>query len=329
MTAGVSRRPTAAKTAASRIPRWPRDGRLLGSLARALFAIWFVMTLCFFLFRLLPAEAPVADGRSLPGQYFAYLGQLARGDFGTSLVSRGVPVGRIIAALLPWTLFTVGTGLLLSFALGVALGTLAGYWRGETFDTVLSAFAALTLGVPQAILGTLLVVYGGVRWGLFDISAQRGALSPGVRPELSLSFLGDLLAHAWLPILAYVLMTFGYWFLLMKNATTAVLEEDYVVQGRARGLTDERLALAYVGRNAVLPVTTYGAIALGSALGGSVIFEQIFVYRGIGLLLTESVNRRDLPVLQAAFLILAAAIILSNLATELLYPWIDPRVRSG
>lgn len=310
-------------------PWWPRGGRWPGSLARALFAIWFTMTLCFFLFRLLPAETPLRESRSLPQQYFAYLGQLARGDFGLSLASRGVPVGRLIAAVLPWTLFTVGSGLTLSFALGVVLGTLAGYWRGETFDTVFSAFAALTLGVPQSILGTLLVVYGGVRWGLFDLSAQRGALSPGVEPDLSVTFLADVLAHAWLPILAYVLMTVGYWFLLMKNATTAVLEEDYVAQGRARGLTDERLALAYVGRNAVLPVTTFGAIALGNALGGSVIFEQIFVYRGIGFLLTESVNRRDLPVLQAGFLLLTTAIILSNLATELLYPWLDPRVRAG
>lgn len=303
-----------------------RESRALGSFARAIFAIWLVASLSFFLFRLLP-DAPVVDRRPLPAQYLTYMGQLARADFGLSYSSRGVPVIRIISALLPWTLFTVGTGLLLSFALGMVLGSLAGYWRGGTLDTVLSAFAAFTLGVPQTILGTLLLVYGGVRWQLFDIAKQRGALSPFVEPRPSVAFFVDVLGHAWLPILAYVVMSFGYWFLLTKNATMTVLEEDFVAQGRARGLADERLALAYVGRNAILPVTAFGAIALGNALGGSVIFEQIFVYRGIGFQMTEAINRRDFPVMQGIFFLLASAVILSNLVADLLYPWLDPRLR--
>lgn len=331
MAGAVSRR----RPGRARTIRWPGPARWLwesyalrGAL-RALATIWFVTTLLFFLFRFMPTELPPPPGLPpLWRQYLDYLGRLARGDLGLSFQAR-TPVADIIKAFLPWTLFTVGTGLAISFTLGVALGTLMAYRRGGVLDHALTTFAAIMLGFPQFLLGILLLVYAGVRWQLFDVSRQRGALSPGVRPGLTWTFVADALAHAWLPMLAYVLTTIGPWLLLTKNAATATLEDDYVNQARARGLTERRILAAYVARNSLLPLVSYGAIALGNALGGSVIFEEIFVYRGLGNRLSEAILRRDFPVMQGVFLALTAAVVVANLLADLLYARLDPRVRVG
>lgn len=336
-------------------------GRAFGSYVvqsffRVIATIWFVATLSFFLFRLLPSspidvfiqDAIVQRGatveqaqaeatalfdfdlnRPLPLQYLDFMSQLARGNLGKSLVSRGTSVSSIIATYLPWTLFTVGLGVILSFTIGVALGTLMAYRRGSAIDHILSAIAAFLHGIPQFVLGLLMIFWFGVQWHWFNLSDTRGALSPGVIPGFELRFFGDVLKHAWLPIAAYVFTSISHWMLLMKNATTASLEEDYVMVARARGLSDGRIASAYVARNSILPLVTQAAITFGYALGGSVIIETLFVYRGIGNRLAESINQRDYPLMQGILLVLTAAIIFSNLLADILYSRIDPRVRVG
>ena len=336
-------------------------GRIFGSyffrsLVRVILTIWIVATLSFFLFRLLPSnpidvfmqEAIVQRGasveqaraeatalfaidldRPLPLQYQDYMKELATLNLGKSLVSRGTPVSGIILTYLPWTVFTVGLGVVLSFTIGIALGTLMAYRRGSLIDHVLSTFAAFMHGIPQFVLGLLMIFWLGVQWHWIDLSKTRGALSPGVQPGLTGTFVRDVLQHAWLPILAYVLTTISGWMLLMKNATTASLEEDYVTVARARGLSDGRIASAYVARNSILPLVTQAAITFGYALGGSIIIETLFVYRGIGNRLFEAVNQRDYPLMQGILLVLTAAIIFSNLLADLLYGQIDPRVRVG
>ena len=333
-----------------------RDNYFIRTLAKAIFTIWFVATLLFFLFRLLPsnpidvymqeaivirnmtvdqarAEATaifeVDLDRPLPLQYLDFINQLAHGNLGKSLISKGTPVGSIIIQFLPYTIFTVGTGLAVSFILGISLGTIMAYKRESWIDHVLSTFAAFMHGIPQLIAGILMIVWLGVQLKLFSVSAVRGALSPGIEPALTWTFFSDALAHAWLPIAAYVLTTISHWMLLMKNATTASLEEDYVSVARARGLSDQRIASAYVGRNSILPLITYAAIAFGGALGGSAIIETLFVYRGLGQRLTEAINSRDYPVMQGIFLVLTAAVIFSNLFADILYSRIDPRIRVG
>lgn len=356
--------PAAAPPAAQqrRAVAWPGifgrlwSSYLVRSLVRAIFTIWFVATLLFFLFRLLPSspidvflqDAIVNRGlsvdqaraeaaslfavdldRPLPLQYLDYMKELATGNLGTSILSKGTPVASIVLQFLPWTLFTVGTGLTISFTVGIVLGTIMAYRRDRPIDHILSSFAAFTNGIPDLIMGFLLIYWLGVRWQLFNISKVRGALSPGVQPGFTWTFFSDVLQHAWLPIFAYILTSIATWMLQMKNTTTASLDEDYVNVARARGLTDRRIASAYVGRNSVLPLVTYAAIALASALGGSAVIETLFVYRGLGSRLTESINSRDYPVMQGIFLVLTAAIVVSNLFADALYSRIDPRVRVG
>ena len=126
-----------------------------------------------------------------------------------------------------------------------------------------------------------------------------------------------------------MLTTIGSWMLVMKSSTVETLGEDYVTVARARGLPDRRIATAYVGRNAVLPLFTQLAISLGFVVGGSILVEQIFRYQGIGYLLFNAVNGRDYPVLQGIFLVITIAVVLANLLADLLYSRLDPRIRVG
>jgi peptide/nickel transport system permease protein len=252
---------------------------------------------------------------------------LAHGDLGKPLLSQGTTVGELIKSYLPWTLFSVGLSLLISFSLGIALGMLMAYRREGVTDHVLTAFGSLLHSVPNYLQAIMIVVFLGVQLGWLPVTSMRGAYSPGVTPALSFEFITDAFFHASLPIATYVLSTIGSWMLIMKSSTLATLDEDYVAAARARGLKDGRITTAYVGRNAVLPLFTQLAIAAGFVVGGSILIEPIFQYQGIGFILRNSVNQRDYPVMQGIFLVVTASVVLANLLADLLYGRLDPRIR--
>jgi peptide/nickel transport system permease protein len=232
----------------------------------------------------------------------------------------------IILRYLPWTLFAAGTGLIISFTLGILLGIVAAYRRGSALDAFLSSTATIIHAIPGFLLGIMIVIFLGVQARLIPITQMRGSLSPGVQPGLTLEFVGDALFHAALPISVYVLETYGTWLLSMKGSAVAALEEDYVAAARARGLTDGRIATAYVGRNAVLPLFAQLSIAVGYIVGGSVIIETIFVYQGVGALLNDRLARRDYPVIQGIVLLITIAVVLANLLADYVYARLDPRI---
>lgn len=347
---------TTTGTSASRIYQTLKSSYLLRRLVKALFTIWFVTTLIFFLVRLMPgnpisvyinelitqygipydqAKDQAASLFSIDldapvlGQYVDYMANVVQGDLGTSLRSPGTSVTSIIAKFLPWTIFSVGVGLLISFTIGMTLGMLAAYRRDAAWEPVVSGIGSILSSIPDYIIGILLLVYLGVRWKLVDITAMRGSYTPGVEPSFSLGFIKDIFFHAALPITTYVLATFGGWLLTMKSNTISTLGEDYVTVARARGLRERRITTAYVGRNAALPLIAIFAISIGFIVGGSILIETIFVYQGIGFALRDAINSRDYPVMQGIFLVITIAVILSNLMADYVYGWLDPRVRIG
>lgn len=324
---------------------------------KALLTIFITTSITFFLIRLMPGnpidikiDELTKDGlmtyaearsqaaslfsidldRPLPEQYSSFLVNLAHGNIGYSFVSQGTPVMAIVLAVLPWTLFTVGTGLLLSFTAGVFLGLLAAYNRNKPIDHILSLGASIISAVPQYFVALLIVVVLGVELRWLPITSMRGATSPGIPIGFTPQFIGDVLFHAALPISVYFLATLGHWILGMKSATVNALEEDYVNAARARGLSDGRIMTAYVGRNAVLPLVTQLAITAGLAIGGSILIEQYFVYQGVGLRLQAAILQRDYPVMQGIFLMITLAVIVANLLADILYSRLDPRIgRAG
>lgn len=326
----------------------------LRRVVKAILTVFLVATFTFFLIRALPGNPVEVYINTLIGQYglsyydaanqaaglFAfnpnepvilqyrdYLVAMAHGSMGQSLISRGTPVTSIIKSYLPWTLFSVGTALLISFGLGITLGMLMAYRREGVLDHILSALGSFFHSVPNFLIGIMIVVFLGIQLGLLPITDMRGSYSSGVQPGFSLDFFGDALFHAALPIAVYVLSTIGSWMLLMKSSTLATLEEDYVTVARARGLRDGRIRSAYVGRNAVLPLFSQLAIAAGFVVGGSILVEFVFQYQGIGYELLDALNRRDYTVMQGIFLVITFAVVLANLLADLLYSRLDPRIR--
>lgn len=327
---------------------------LVRKIAKAVFTVWFVTSLIFFLIRLMPsnpvdvyiyelitqyslsydeardqATALFAFDVDQPllQQYAEYLAQLSQGNLGTSLRSPGTPVLDIITTFLPWTIFSVGIGLLLSFTLGVFLGMIMAYKRDAWWEPILSGLASMLSSIPSYIIGIVLLVFLGVYWGLIPIHQMRGSRSPGVEIGFTVEFIKDIFFHASLPIATYVLATIGSWILSMKSSTMSTLGEDYVTVARARGLPESRITTAYVGRNAMLPLVTQLLISIGFIVGGSILIESIFVYQGIGFRLLESLNTRDYPLMQGIFLIITISVVISNLLADFVYGWLDPRVR--
>jgi peptide/nickel transport system permease protein len=329
---------------------------LLRRIGKAILTIFFVSTIIFFLIRLLPGnpvevyinqqigqygfsyEDAANQARSLfavdtkkplPLQYVDYLQHLAHGDLGQSILSPGVPVTAIIRTYLPWTLFSVGIGLFLAFTVGIGFGMLMAYRRGSVVDTGLSAAGSILHSIPNYLFAIMLVVFFGVRLKWLPIAQMRGAYSSGQQVDWSPAFFKDIFYHASLPILVYVLTGIGTWMLLMKSSTITTLGEDYVTVARARGLSDYRIALAYVGRNAILPLFAQLTIAVAFVVGGAFLVEQIFVYQGIGYILFRAIQQRDYPVMQGIFLMLTISVVVANLIADLLYSRLDPRIRSA
>lgn len=326
------------------------------AIVKAILTIYVTVTLTFFLIRLMPGnpvefkiDELMRDGLDyetaaqiasnlfsidldapLHEQYLSFMSNVLRGDLGNSFLSSGTTVMSIILSVLPWTLFAVGTGLLLSFTAGATLGLLAAYKRGSIFDHAFSAIGSFISSVPDYLIALSIILILGVQLRWLPVTQMRGAYSAGIQPGLTGEFIGDVLFHAALPILTFFLGTVGTWILSMRGATLATLEEDYVTAARARGLPDSRITTAYVGRNAVLPLVAQLAITTGAVVGGAAVIEIIFVYQGVGYRLIKAVDQRDYPIMQGIVLVTTTAIVIANLIADLVYSRLDPRIgRAG
>ncbi len=314
-------------------------------------ALWASITLNFVIPRLIPgnpAEAIFAShaqqmrGNSqalhalettlglsndpLPLQYWHYLVNLAHGDLGTSFSYFPSQVTSIIANGLPWTIFLVGISSIIAFAVGVGLGTLVAWRRGGFLDTVLPPITLLMGSFPFFFFALLLLYMLAFQLKLFPLN---GAYTSGTMPNLSWTFIGDVLAHAILPAAAIVIVSIGGWILGMRNTMINVLSEDYVAMAEAKGLSDRRVMLMYAARNALLPQITGFALSLGYLVGGQILIEYVFSYPGVGYLLATAIGTQDYPLIQALLLIITLCVLLANLAADLLYGRLDPRVRAA
>lgn len=323
---------------------------------QGLLTIWAVTTFTFFLIRLMPGNPidikidqlqrqqglsyPEAKARAtalfgfnpdqpVGEQYVVFLGRLLHGDLGDSITSPGTKVTDEIKQFLPWTLFSVGMGLLISFVGGVLLGLAIAYWRGSLLDHVVTVISSILYGVPDYIIPLLLIIVVGIQWGWFSPGQMRGGVDPNIPPGLTPEYIGSIFKYALLPVITYVLSSIGGWVLTMKSSTLSTLGEDYINVAKARGLSERRILTGYVGRNALLPLVTRLAISIGFVVGGSVIVEELFQYPGLGRNLLRAINTRDYTTMQGMFLVITIAVVISNVLADLLFGVLDPRVRLG
>jgi peptide/nickel transport system permease protein len=241
------------------------------------------------------------------GQYY---GRLLQFDLGTSLYSRR-PVAEMLAERFPATLELAGAGLLLAVLLAVPLGTLAAVRRDTPWDSGAMMFSMLGVSIPNFIMGPLLILVFALWLGWLPVSGRDGFASL-LLPAITLG-----------TALAAILSR------MIRATLLEALGEDYVLTARAKGLPWYRVVFGHALRNALLPVVTLLGLQLGALLGGTVITEIVFSWPGIGQLTIESIHRRDYPVVQACILLISLSYVLVNTLTDLVYGWLDPRVRLG
>lgn len=257
-------------------------------------------------------------------QFWHYIANSIRGDFGYSFYFYPEPVWDLIKNALPWTVFINVTALVIQIIIGYFLGVTTAWKAGRKTDSILQTMALALQSMPLFWLA-MLVIYGlSFMTGWFPMS---GAYTPAADFTNIFQRLYDILSHAFLPILTLVIGQFGVFQLIMRNTMVNVLKEQYMMVAKAKGLSERRIKHRHAARNALLPMTTFIGLSFAASITGSVFIETVFAYPGIGKLVYESAFSRDYPVLQGCFLIFSVFIVLVNFVVDIVYKYIDPRIK--
>jgi peptide/nickel transport system permease protein len=260
--------------------------------------------------------------RPLPVQLVRYVAHAARGDFGYSFAQRR-PVLRVILERAPATALLVATAWAAAAVLGPALGTAAALRRNSLWDHLTMVGALAGFSIPVFWLGQLLVLAFALWLGWLPAQGMEA-----VRQSLSgARHAGDVVRHLILPALTLCPQFLAVNARLTRTSLLDVLHKEYVSTARAKGLPERRVIVRHALRNALLPVVTILGYTLGFLLTGSALVETVFAWPGVGLLLFNSLSTRDTPVLIGIFALAALTAVLANLATDLVYASLDPRVR--
>ena len=317
---------------------------LLRRFALSLVTILVVFVLNFMLFRVLPGD-PIRSviGRNIrisaetqqalreqfgldkpvfPDQLLDTFGQWIRGNLGISWSLRR-PVSEILKAKLWNTVLLIGLGQILAIFLGVILGLLAGWKRKTAIDVGALTFSLVAWAVPTFWLGIILLAAGSTWFGF----PTAGIVSPANTGKPLLSVLPDLLHHIFLPTLTLTILYLGEYMLIMRSSILEVLSEDYILTAKAKGLNDWQVLWRHALRNAMLPIVTLIALNLGFTVAGAIYIETVFSYDGLGKLFQTALVKQDYPLLQGAFILLAVSVIIANMAADILYVVLDPRVK--
>ncbi len=340
-----------------------RTSYLLEKLIWAVFTIFFVICLNFFLFRVLPGD-PVRAGMRDPRltqeaqaairvrfgldkpvincfeslnpiktgdcainpmetQFFIYVRNLLTGDLGISYHTNR-PVSVTLGERLWNTVLLIGAGQILAIVLGMGLGIIAA-WKARTpIDYGALLFSLMAWSLPTFWLGIILLFWGSKYFNL----PLGGMVTPGMTYATTWDRIADVLRHMLLPTITYTIVFLGEYMLIMRSSLLDVLSEDYILTARAKGLNHFQILKDHALKNAMLPMVTIIALNLGFTVAGAVQIETVFSWPGLGGAIFEAVGRRDYPMLQGAFLLLAVSVIFANLGAELLYSVLDPRIRN-
>jgi peptide/nickel transport system permease protein len=323
-----------------------RRDYLLRKLGLSLVTILVVIVINFMLFRVLPGDPVRAViGRNIrisaetqqalreqfgldkpvfPDQFFDTLGQWARGNLGVSWSLRQ-PVSEVLMSKLGSTVLLIGLGQVLAIILGVVLGLLAGWKRKTAIDVGAVTFSLVAWAIPTFWLGIIFLAVGSTWFGL----PTAGIISPANTGKPLVTILPDLARHLFLPTLTLTILYLGEYMLIMRSSILEVLSEDYILTAKAKGMSDWQVLWKHALKNAMLPIVTLIAINLGFTVSGAIYIETVFSYDGLGKLFQTALVKQDYPLLQGAFLLLAVSVIIANMAADVLYAVLDPRVKES
>jgi peptide/nickel transport system permease protein len=300
---------------------------VLGRILQALVTMFMVVTIVFFLARLSGDPIALLAGENITPEYEAqmrarygldkpllyqyviYLGRLATGDFGTSIVS-GRPALSQVLERWPATLEIGLGGILIAIIIAIPVGVYAAVRRDSLFDHLSRGFAVFGQAVPGFWVGLILILVFAVHLRLLP-AGGRGGISHIILPAVT---------TGWFAVAGIMRLT--------RSSMLEVLDSEYVKLARAKGLPSHVVIWKHAFRNAIIPVLTFTALVVVSlVLTGSIVSETVFSYPGVGSLLMDAVRKRDFPQLQAAVLFLSALYVIVNLGVDLLYGYLDPRIR--
>jgi len=337
-----------------------RTRTILKKIAWSIFTILFVIVLNFFLFRVLPgdpARAGIRDPRlkkeavemlrvrfgldkpvincfeslnpikvgscainPLDTQFFIYVRNLFQGELGISYHSNR-PVSDILSERLWNTILLIGVGQILAIVIGVVFGIFAAWKARTTVDYTSVLTSLLVWSLPTFWLAIILLF-----WGSNNGLPLAGRSTPGASSLPLFQQWADIGRHMLLPTLTYTIVYMGEYTLIMRSSLMDVLSEDYILTAKAKGLNSFQILKDHALKNAMLPLVTIVALNLGFTVAGAIQIEAVFSWPGLGGAIFEAVGRRDFPVLQGAFLLIAVAVIFANLLADLTYSSLDPRV---
>jgi peptide/nickel transport system permease protein len=310
---------------------------------QAIGTLLVIVTMLFFLFRLGlpdPTAALITDGlspedratirerfgldRPVLEQYVIYLGNIVRGEFGTSFHYKA-PVAGVVWEKLANTMVLMLVAIIIAYTIGIPLGAYLAWRRGSSTDTLGIVFGLMFRSAPMFWTGMLAVLLFGVALGWLPTSGMR------TLPYEAASFVDkiwtiDFLRHLILPATIIALFYLGSPLLIMRNTMLEVYGEDFIEMARAKGLRERDILYRHAARNALLPVVTQLAVTVGLAAGGQVVVEVVFSWPGLGREILQAVRTSDFPLAQATFLLMAMLVIMMNFLADMLYSALDPRV---
>ena len=316
---------------------------LLRKTLHAVATLTFVLAFNFYLFRVMPGDPVQLLARSqhlsradiaeqidrlgldepLPQQFLIYMRETLTGNLGVSVRS-GIPVTELIAGRLWPTILLVGSATLLSTVFGLLIGIKGAWRRGGAFDTTSLMGSLVLYSMPEGWLGMILLILfaGLLGWfpaGQYESPAQLTGFAHVV----------DVANHLFLPWLTLTLGYIGEYAIIMRSSLLEVMGEDFIATARAKGVPDRLVRRRHAVPNALLPTFTLVFYSFGFVLGGSVIVEAVFSWPGLGQLTYQAIGELDYPIIQGIFLLFSAVVIFFNLLADMLYGYIDPRIREA
>jgi peptide/nickel transport system permease protein len=315
-----------------------------------------VSALIFFILRLGPSPVDMATeavrdpkeverirqvwglDRPIHVQYVDYVVRVVRGDFGRSFLGN-VPVSRVVAERYPATLELAVVGMTLGALIGVPLGVLSAVRANTLVDTLARAFALTWISLPAFWVGLMLIALLSVRLGWLPVGGRFNPRTP-IDTVTGFYVLDGLVARDWevvrtavrhmaMPATVIGLAIAGFIARITRATVLEGLREDYVRTARAKGLRERTVVIGHGLRNALLPIVTLMGLQFGTLLGGAAVTETVFAWPGLGKLMVDAIYVRDFPQIQASVLLLAVTYVVVNLIVDLLYVFIDPRIRYG
>jgi len=319
--------------------------RYIGQRAVQTLVIWFIIiTLNFIIFRVMPGDprqALLGEGLSpelrvavierfglnkpILEQYWLYLVNLFQGDLGYSFSHFGEPVVQTIFAFrFMNTFLLMGAALIISIFIGMAVGVYAAARRDTIVDTGSTVGFLVAYALPVFWIGILILYYMGFVWDFLPIA---GTITRGYDHINFLDYMFDYTHHMIGPLIVLTLSFIGGFYLIMRDTVLDVFTQDYILAARAKGLKERTILYGHAMRNAMLPMVSVIAVNMPYLISGAMMTEYVFSWSGLGLLTYNSVLSVDYPVLQGVFLFLATIAVLSNFLADILYLYLDPRIR--